>query len=80
MDLNVIVIFLIGFCFGAVIIWYLKQKEVEFIQKNQNQLKSVFDDISNEALLYNQKKFLELAEHKFTSLMTKSDKQLIQKK
>ena len=80
MDLSGLIFFLFGFSFGGMIVWYFRQKEVDVIKKNQDQLEIIFGDLSNEALLNNQKKFLELAEDKFSSLIQKSDKQLVQKK
>ena len=80
MELIEIIFFFIGFCFGGGIVWYFRQKEIETIQKNQDQLKTIFGDLSNEVFLKNQKIFLELAEDKISSLIGKSDKQLIQKK
>ena len=80
MELNGIILFFFGFFSGSVIIWYFRKKEVDLITKNQIQLEQVFDDLSDKALLKNQKNFLELAEHKFSSLIGKSDKQLFQKK
>ena len=80
MELNGIILFFFGFFSGSVIIWYFRKKEVHLMTKNQIKLEQVFDDLSDKALLKNQKNFLELAEHKFSSLIGKSDKQLFQKK
>ena len=80
MELNGIILFFFGFLSGSAIIWYFRKKEVDLITKNQVKLEQVFDDLSDKALLKNQKNFLELAEHKFSSLIGKSDKQLFQKK
>ncbi len=86
-----ILLFLIGLTVGAVSVWFLRQKEInsyeknqkyieESFKKNQEQLETKFGALSNEALVDNQKKFLELAEHKFSSLLGKSDEQLGKKK
>ena len=80
MDLNGVILFLYGFFFGSIIVWYFRQKEVDIIKKNQDHLELVFNDISNKALLNNQKKFFELAEDKFATLIGRSDKHLFQKK
>ncbi len=80
MELNGIILFFFGFFSGSAIIWHFRKKEVDLITKNQVKLEQVFDDLSDKALLKNQKNFLELAEHKFSSLIGKSDKQLFQKK
>tara|TARA_B100001250_G_scaffold306673_1_gene268552 strand:+ start:7066 stop:8154 length:1089 start_codon:yes stop_codon:yes gene_type:complete len=79
-ELNGIILFFFGFFSGSAIIWHFRKKEVDLITKNQVKLEQVFDDLSDKALLKNQKNFLELAEHKFSSLIGKSDKQLFQKK
>lgn len=65
---------------GSIGVWYFRQKEIDSIHTNQNQIEKVFAALSNEALVDNQKKFLELAEDKFNTLIGKSDEQLIQKK
>lgn len=80
MELGGIVLFLLGLGIGSIAVWVLRQKEIDSIQKNQNQLEETFGLLSNEALVENQKKFLELAEDKFSSLLGKSDEQLGQKK
>ena len=80
MELGGIVLFLLGLGIGSIAVWVLRQKEIDSVQKNQNQLEETFGLLSNEALVENQKKFLELAEDKFSSLLGKSDEQLGQKK
>ena len=80
MELGGIVLFLLGLGIGSITVWVLRQKEIDSVQKNQNQLEETFGLLSNEALVENQKKFLELAEDKFSSLLGKSDEQLGQKK
>ena len=71
MELSGILLFIIGFVLGGAAVWFLRQKEVESIKKSQEQVKNAFGDLSNEALIENQKKFLELAEDKFSSLLGK---------
>jgi len=86
-----ILLFLIGLSIGAISVWFLRQKEInsyeknqkyieESFEKNQEQLEAKFGALSNEALVNNQKKFFELAEDKFSSLLGKSDEQLGKKK
>jgi len=70
----------IGFALGGAAVWVLRQKEVDSVKDSQDQLKLAFGDLSNEALVENQKKFLELAEDKFSVLLGKSDEQLGKKK
>ena len=43
------------------------------IKKGQKQLRETFSDLSNNALIENQKKFIELAEDKFSFLLDQSD-------
>ena len=75
---------ILGFIFGATLggtaIWFLRQKEVDSITKNEEEFKLQFENISNKALLENQEKFLALASEKFSDLLLNSDKQLEQKK
>ena len=80
MELTGILLFVIGFALGAAAVWVLRQKEVDSVKDSQDQLKLAFGDLSNEALVENQKKFLELAEDKFSVLLGKSDEQLGKKK
>ena len=74
------IIFLVGFLLGSIIIWFVRQKEFDSFKQNQEELKKNFSDLSNEALLNNQKSFLELAENKFSSLLDNSEDQLDKKK
>ena len=71
-----IILFIIGFILGGGLIWFLRQKELDSVKQNQEELRQVFGDLSNEALVESQKNFLELAEHKFSSLLENSDNQL----
>ena len=80
MELTGILLFVIGFALGGAAVWVLRQKEVDSVKDSQDQLKLAFGDLSNEALIENQKKFLELAEDKFSVLLGKSDEQLGKKK
>lgn len=80
MQLETTLTFFLGVIIGSIGVWYFRQKEIDSIHSNQNQIEKVFAALSNEALVDNQKKFLELAEDKFNTLIGKSDEQLIQKK
>jgi DNA recombination protein RmuC len=86
-----VLLFLIGLAIGSISVWFLRQKEIdsyernqkyieETFEKNQEQLESKFDALTNEALIDNQKKFIELAEDKFSSLLGKSNEQFSNKK
>ena len=75
------VFFFIAGCFtGGVMIWFLRQSEINAVKKGQDQLKEAFHDLSNNALLENQKKFMELAEDKFSIVLGKTDEKLGKKK
>ena len=65
MELFGIILFIIGFCLGGSVIWAIRQNEIISIKKGQNQLKESFGNLSNEALIANQKKFIELAENEY---------------
>lgn len=80
MELSGIVIFIIGFFAGGAIIWILRQNELDSMKKGEKQLRQVFTDLSNEALLTSQKQFLELAEDKFSTVVGKTDDKLGKKK
>ena len=80
MEFSGIIFFIIGFFSGGGIIWVLRQNEIDSFKKGHEQLKEIFSDLSNEALLENQKKFIELAEDKFSVVLDKSDENLGKKK
>ncbi len=80
MEMSGAILFIAGFLIGGTIIWYLRQREFDTIADARKQLKDVFGDLSNEALLFNQKQFLELAEDKFSSVLGRSNEQLGKKK
>ena len=80
MELAGILLFIIGFLLGGAAVWLLRKKEVESVKESTDQLKIAFGDLSNEALITNQKRFLEMAEDKFNNLLDKSSKQLVNKK
>ena len=80
MELSGIIIFIIGFLTGGLVIWVLRQNELNSIKSGEEQLRQVFTDLSNEALLTNQKQFLDLAEDKFSMVLGKTDDKLVKKK
>lgn len=77
-------LFILGFILGGAVIWFLRQREMDSVQANQEQLetrlKDVFGNLSREALDRNQASFIELAKSRFEDLAKMSDKQLGQKK
>ena len=75
-----IILFLFGFLLGGLIIWLIRQKEIDSVQSNQEHLKAEFGNLSKQALDQNLDTFLKLAENKFSELVKSSDGQLEQKK
>ena len=75
-----IILFIIGFVLGGGLIWILRQKELDSVKQNREEIRQAFGDLSNEVLVESQKNFLELAEHKFSALLENSDEQLDKKK
>ena len=80
MDLIGLILFIFGFILGGGLIWFIRQKDVDSIQQNQDEIKLEFENLSNKVLLANQEKFLDLASSKFSDLIQNSDKQLENKK
>ncbi len=74
------IFFIVGFLTGGIMIWFLRQSEIKTVNKGQDQLKKAFSDLSNNVLIENQKKFMELAEDKFSTLLGKTDEKLGKKK
>ena len=50
-----ILLFILGFILGCGAVWLLRQKEIDSVNVNQEQLRNAFGDLSNEALIKNQK-------------------------
>ena len=71
-----ILLFFVGFFIGAGLIWVIRGKEFESVKNNRDEIKQTFGDLSNEVLVESQKTFLDLAEHKFSTLLESSDEQL----
>mgnify|MGYP005635551131 CR=1 FL=1 len=63
-----------------MVIWQLKQKEVEATRQSANELEASFGNLSRQALSENQRQFLELAQSEFAKLQANSGQQLDQKK
>ena len=80
MELSGIIIFIAGFFAGGAIIWVLRQNELNSMKNGEEHLRQIFNDLSNKALLSNQKQFLELAEDKFSAVLGKTDDKLVKKK
>lgn len=76
----IIFVFVLGFTIGGLFVWFIRQNEIKAIQKGYDELKSVFGNLSKEALDQNLNTFLQIAEDKFQALAKKSDGQLDQKK
>ena len=64
-----IILFLFGFLLGGLIIWLIRQKEIDSVQSNQEHLKAEFGNLSKQALDQNLDTFLKLAENKFSELV-----------
>ena len=75
-----IFLFLIGFIAGGVLIWFVRQKELDVTTHNNDSLKAVFGDLSKQALDANLESFLKLAETRFNDLLKSSDEKLGKKK
>ena len=76
MELSGLILFIFGFILGGGLIWFIRQKDVDSIQQNQDEIKLEFENLSNKVLLANQEKFLDLASSKFSDLIKNYDKQL----
>ena len=63
------ILFIIGFSLGGGLIWFLRQKELDAVKQNQDELRQVFGDLSNQALVDSQKKFLELVRVFYTTYL-----------
>ena len=54
MDFTGVIFFLLGLLSGGLIIWFVRQKGVQSLKKNQEEMKQEFENISNKVLLENQ--------------------------
>ena len=75
-----IILFLIGFAVGSLIVWFVRQKELDSTRLGEDGLKEIFGSISRQALDQNIETFLKMAESKFGELLKSSDGQLDEKK
>ena len=80
MDLTGITLFVVGFILGGGSIWFIRQSGVDSMQKNQDDLKQEFENISNKVFIDNQNQFLSLAKTEFEQLNKDSAKELDGKK
>ena len=74
-----IALFVIGFSLGGFVIWQIKQKEIQSAKLGSDALENSFGNLSRQALLENQRQFLELAQNEFAKLQENSGQQLDQK-
>ena len=75
-----IIIFVVGLLIGALFVWFFRQREINSIKKNEEELKDSFSTLSREALDENQRSFFELARNQFDNLTKSSGQQLDEKK
>ena len=75
-----IIIFVVGLLIGSLFVWFIRQREINSIKKNEDELKDAFSSLSREALDSNQKSFFELARNQFENLTKSSGQQLDEKK
>ena len=75
-----IIIFIVGLTIGSLFVWLIRQREINSIKKNEDELKDAFSSLSREALDSNQKSFFELARNQFENLAKSSGQQLDEKK
>ena len=80
MELAGAIYFIVGCFTGGVMIWLLRQSEINTVKKGQDQLKEAFNNLSNKALLENQSKFMELAADKFSMVLGRTDEKFGKKK
>ena len=62
MDFTGIIIFLLGLLSGGLIIWFVRQKGMESLDKTKEEMKQEFENISNKVLLENQNQLCYLEE------------------
>ena len=48
-----IILFLIGFAVGSLIVWFVRQKELDSTRLGEDGLKEIFGSISRQALAQN---------------------------
>ena len=80
MDFTGFIFFFLGLVSGGLMIWFVRQKGMESLKKNQEEMKQEFENISNKVLLENQNQFFNLAKSEFEQLNKNSIKELDGKK
>ncbi len=75
-----IIIFVVGLLIGSLFVYFFRQREINSIKKNEDELKDAFSSLSREALDKNQQSFLTLARSQFENLSKSSGQQLDEKK
>ncbi len=75
-----VVFFLSGFVLGGLLLWFIKRNEIKSINKNSEDMKATFAELSGNALDKNMDTFFKLAENQFSKLLKSSDAQLSEKK
>ena len=56
MEVSGLILFNLGFLIGGGFVWFFRQKDVDSIQQNQENIKQEFENLSNKVLLDNQEK------------------------
>ena len=75
-----IILFLFGFIIGGLIIWFIRQKEIDLAQSSKDQLKTEFGDLSRQALEQNMETFYKIAAQKFGVILKSSESTMDEKK
>ena len=75
-----IILFLLGFVIGGLIIWFIRQKEIDLAQSSKDQLKTEFGDLSRQALQQNMETFYKIATQKFGDVLKSSESTMDEKK
>ena len=75
-----IILFLGGFIIGGLIIWFMRQKEIDLAQSSKDQLKAEFGDLSRQALEQNMETFYKVATQKFGDILKSSESTMDEKK
>ena len=75
-----IILFLGGFIIGGLIIWFIRQKEIDLAQSSKDQLKAEFGDLSRQALEQNMETFYKVATQKFGDILKSSESTMDEKK
>ena len=68
MDFTGFIFFFLGLVSGGLMIWFVRQKGMESLDKTKEEMKQEFENISNKVLLENQNQFFNLAKSEFEQL------------